>query len=256
MIHKANFQLLGITCLYIACKVEESRPPRADELARTTDGACSALSICEFERCVLRLLEWRLQAVTAMHWLRLMLKLAISRLHARLLEALTLHFAQSPLCGDRLAQMALALDDPLQSLGCSPCDLCASLYLAFQADLRAFLSLSAFHAAAQLCDLALFDLHSLHYFPSAVATSALLVAHSDAPSRLQLLCEVSGYSVDVLSALLVQLHKWNHFPVQPRQVWDEEELVTIQPHYRGALDRWKAAQRVITSAEWREANYR
>ena len=242
VIDKANYQLLGITCLFLACKVEESRPPRAEELARTTDGACVASAICEMERCVLRALSWRLHCVTSCAWLKLLLKLTVRRLHAQLVDTLSAHFAQSPHCGERLARVA-DVDDPLRTLRSSPCPLCSALYGQFTVDLAAFLSLASFHTAAQLCDLAAFDLLSLHYYPSSVATAALLIAHSGSPSRLRLLCDVSGYSVQVLSGLLHALQKWHHFPVHARVGGDEEEQTGTQVHYRGALDRWRHSQR-------------
>ena len=242
VIHKANYQLLGITCLFLACKVEESRPPRAEELARTTDGACVASAICEMERCVLRALSWRLHCVTSCAWLTVLLKLTVRRLHAQLVDTLSAHFAQSPHCGERLARVA-DVDDPLRTLQSSPCPLCSALYGQFTVDLGAFLSLASFHTAAQLCDLAAFDLLSLHYYPSSVATAALLIAHSGSPSRLRLLCDVSGYSVQVLSGLLHALQKWHHFPVHARIGGDEEEQTGTQVHYKGALDRWRNSQR-------------
>ena len=255
VIHKANYQLLGIACLFVACKVEESRPPRAEDLARTTDGACSAAAICELERCVLQTLQWRLHPITSAQWMKALLGLAVRRLHSLLVESLTQHFQQSPHCGERLQALA-DLDDPLQSLASSPCAACSSLYLQFHEDLHAFLSLAAFHAAAQLCDLATFDVASLHYYPSSVAAAALLVAHSVAPSRLRLVCEVSGYSMEVLAGLLHALHRWQLFPVQARQGGDEEEQTCLQVHYRGALDRWKATQRnELVDHLWAQATH-
>ena len=241
VVQRCDYQLLGISCLFLACKVEESKPPRAEELALTTDGACSARQICEMESRVCRALQWRLQAVTPIAWLRVLIQLCVRRLHQQLVDTLAEHLHQSAACKQRLCEAALVDDDPLASLACSCCPLCCALYCQFQTDLSSFLSLPQHHTAAQLCDLAAFELLSLHYYPSSIATSALLIAHSDSPSRLHCLCSVSGYTVELLSPLLIALQTWQSFPVQSRGDGDdgEEELVCLQVHYTGALDWWR-----------------
>lgn len=73
---RANLQLLGITCLLIAAKLEEIYPPKAEDLAFLTDGACEADDILTFEVQILQVLEWRLQPTTILDWICLFLQQA------------------------------------------------------------------------------------------------------------------------------------------------------------------------------------
>jgi cyclin E len=46
----------GITCLFIAAKVEEIYPPKITEFAFVTDGACSENEILDMELIILKVL--------------------------------------------------------------------------------------------------------------------------------------------------------------------------------------------------------
>lgn len=47
------FWFAGITCLFLAAKVEEIYPPKVTEFAYVTDGACTESAILEHEMSVL-----------------------------------------------------------------------------------------------------------------------------------------------------------------------------------------------------------
>ena len=49
-LHILIFFLSGITCLFIAAKVEEIYPPKIQEFAFVTDGACSDIEILDMEQ--------------------------------------------------------------------------------------------------------------------------------------------------------------------------------------------------------------
>ncbi|KAF2350647.1 Cyclin N-terminal, partial [Trinorchestia longiramus] len=51
---KQQLQLLGVTCLFIAAKVEEIYPPKLSEFAYVTDGACQEAEIIEKELIVVK----------------------------------------------------------------------------------------------------------------------------------------------------------------------------------------------------------
>jgi cyclin E len=51
---KNKLQLVGVTALYIASKIEELWPPRAQEFAVTTDGAFSDQDIQQMEARMLQ----------------------------------------------------------------------------------------------------------------------------------------------------------------------------------------------------------
>ena len=51
---KAQLQLLGITALFIAAKLEEIYPPKLSEFAYVTDSACSVDDIVRQEMIILK----------------------------------------------------------------------------------------------------------------------------------------------------------------------------------------------------------
>ena len=53
-IHKQQLQLIGITSLFIAAKIEEIYPPKLTEFAYVTDGACRESEILDKELIILK----------------------------------------------------------------------------------------------------------------------------------------------------------------------------------------------------------
>lgn len=66
---KQKFQLLGITSLFVASKIEEIYPPRLCDFTYVTDNACSEQEILEMELDLMNILEWHLDPVTSISWL-------------------------------------------------------------------------------------------------------------------------------------------------------------------------------------------
>lgn len=64
----SRLQLLGVTCLHTAAKLEEVYPPRISDFALTTDGACSIDDIKKMEMIVGKFLEWRLTPPVPHFW--------------------------------------------------------------------------------------------------------------------------------------------------------------------------------------------
>ncbi|CAG2106138.1 unnamed protein product [Medioppia subpectinata] len=75
---KQQLQLLGITCLFIAAKIEEIYPPKMSEFAYVTDGACEESEITCKELVILKALKWELCPMTANNWLTVYLQLYAS----------------------------------------------------------------------------------------------------------------------------------------------------------------------------------
>ncbi|MGH0159123.1 UNVERIFIED_CONTAM: hypothetical protein FKN15_071873 [Acipenser sinensis] len=75
-INKNRLQLIGITSLFIACKIEEIYPPKLQALAYVTDGACTEKEILDMELIVLKALNWNLCPETAISWLKLYIQMA------------------------------------------------------------------------------------------------------------------------------------------------------------------------------------
>uniref|UniRef100_A0A1A8M6Y2 Cyclin E2 n=2 Tax=Nothobranchius pienaari TaxID=704102 RepID=A0A1A8M6Y2_9TELE len=70
-VSKDLLQLIGITALFIASKIEEIYPPKIYEFAYVTDGACDMWDIQRTELQILKTLDWNLCPETPISWLKL-----------------------------------------------------------------------------------------------------------------------------------------------------------------------------------------
>lgn len=77
-VQKTHLQLIGITCLFIAAKVEEIYPPKIGEFAYVTDGACREEDILQHEILLLQALDWSISPITVMGWLGVYMQLNVS----------------------------------------------------------------------------------------------------------------------------------------------------------------------------------
>lgn len=77
-VHKNRLQLVGVAALFVASKVEEVYPPKANEFALITDGAFTIVEIYKMERLVLRKMDWDVISVTPCWWATYM----VHRVHA------------------------------------------------------------------------------------------------------------------------------------------------------------------------------
>ncbi|XP_064610995.1 G1/S-specific cyclin-E-like isoform X3 [Liolophura sinensis] len=75
-IMKHQLQLIGITALLIAAKLEEIYPPKLSEFADVTDGACTENEILTQELVMLKALKWGLSPMTVNSWLNVYLQVA------------------------------------------------------------------------------------------------------------------------------------------------------------------------------------
>lgn len=75
---KTRLQLIGITCLFVAAKVEEIYPPKIGEFAYVTDGACEVEDIIQQEQILLGTLGWKTTPVTIIGWLSIYMQLHAS----------------------------------------------------------------------------------------------------------------------------------------------------------------------------------
>jgi len=67
---RSQLQLVGITCLFIASKIEEIYPPKLREFSFVTDGACEEHEIVQMELVVIKGLQWGLSPQTPNRWLK------------------------------------------------------------------------------------------------------------------------------------------------------------------------------------------
>lgn len=75
---KTRLQLIGITCLFTAAKVEEIYPPKIAEFAYVTDSACTEDDIVKQELMLMLALKWTINPVTIVGWLSVYMQLNCS----------------------------------------------------------------------------------------------------------------------------------------------------------------------------------
>ncbi|KAM3625909.1 uncharacterized protein V6R79_019672 [Siganus canaliculatus] len=75
-VFKTTLQLIGITCLFIAAKVEEMYPPKVHQFAYVTDEACTEDEILSMEIIVMKELKWSLSPQTPVSWLNVYMQVA------------------------------------------------------------------------------------------------------------------------------------------------------------------------------------
>ncbi|KAK7912992.1 hypothetical protein WMY93_013203 [Mugilogobius chulae] len=75
-VFKSTLQLIGITCLFIAAKVEEMYPPKLHQFAYVTDEACTEDEILSMEIIIMKELNWSLSPQTPISWLNVYMQVA------------------------------------------------------------------------------------------------------------------------------------------------------------------------------------
>ncbi|XP_066050764.1 G1/S-specific cyclin-E1 isoform X1 [Chamaea fasciata] len=73
---KTLLQLIGVTSLFIAAKLEEVYPPKLHQFAYVTDGACTEDEIISMELIIMKALNWNLNPLTVVSWLNIYLQVA------------------------------------------------------------------------------------------------------------------------------------------------------------------------------------
>lgn len=73
---KTLLQLIGISSLFIAAKLEEIYPPKLHQFAYVTDGACSGDQILNMELIIMQALNWQLSPLTIVSWLNVYMQVA------------------------------------------------------------------------------------------------------------------------------------------------------------------------------------
>lgn len=129
----------GVTCLFIASKIEEIYPPKLQEFAYVTDGVCLEKEIISMELVILKTLNWGLSPMTPNAWMTL--------------------FMQTGCCYDTKEEMDS--DEDTDKSFVTP----------------QFSGL-VFFKTMQLLDLVILDAGSLRYPYSILAASALCLMHN------------------------------------------------------------------------------
>ncbi|XP_035476009.2 G1/S-specific cyclin-E2 isoform X2 [Scophthalmus maximus] len=85
-VEKSMLQLIGITCLFVASKMEEACPPKLWQMAYITAGTYYKEEILKMELIILKALRWNLCPETAVSWLQLYFQMASMSVDSDLLE--------------------------------------------------------------------------------------------------------------------------------------------------------------------------
>jgi len=174
-----TLQLLGITCLFVAAKLDEIHVPSLEVMATTTDGACSAANILKMERRVLAVLQWKLNAPTPYSWLNLFAQKAKGMLHD-----------------------GGILDDQVEIISVTDNVDEAQRRLQVEMDVENVSSGRVLAHGMDLLDILAMDMHSLRFYPSHLAAAILFTQHP-LGSRLHALIEtVTTYRAFDLEPLL------------------------------------------------------
>ncbi|XP_046295320.1 G1/S-specific cyclin-E1-like [Marmota monax] len=73
---KTLLQLIGISSLFIAAKLEEIYPPKLHQFAYVRDGACSGDEILTMELVIMKSLKWHLSPLAIVSWLNVYIQVA------------------------------------------------------------------------------------------------------------------------------------------------------------------------------------
>lgn len=202
-INRENLQLLGVTCLSIASKLEEIYPPNVVDFAGTTDDAYTTNEIYEMERMVLQEMAWCLHAQTPFSWLKLFVKLVAREIHLIRSEV-----------------------EPEQS----------------NIEMRQILSVDFFIRVMELVDLAMLDLSFLQFYPSAVAASAMLHVRPELETHVETVSPYSVKQLEPISLLLKRFGDAPSTGIRPpsKQCLDLkiplEDMFTRQMHNQAVLE--------------------
>ncbi|XP_039276323.1 G1/S-specific cyclin-E1 [Nilaparvata lugens] len=112
-ISKSQLQLIGVTCLFIAAKMEEIYPPKIVEFAYVTDGACNDEDILQQEIVILKTLNFELSPMTINNWLSTYVQLCYKD-EARINN----DFVYSQLSGQLFVRLVQLLDLATLDLNC------------------------------------------------------------------------------------------------------------------------------------------
>ncbi|XP_030756662.1 G1/S-specific cyclin-E1 [Sitophilus oryzae] len=110
---KNQLQLVGVTCLFLASKLEEVYPPRLTEFSYVCDGACTPEDILNCELLILNSLGWDLNVMTPTDWLNLYMQIhfqAPTVIRQRLHEDTTRNFLFPQYSGYQFTRASQMID--------------------------------------------------------------------------------------------------------------------------------------------------
>lgn len=236
-VDRQSLQLLGVTALFIAAKIEEIHPPSAEDMAETTADACNVAGIFAMERTILSVLGWRLHAQTPYAFLKLFLK-KTARLVFKEFEEKARHLfvqaqraqasqsqaewnaaqaeatAAAAVASASVSGAAVAAGSAVLHAAAATASSQAALtihashshfsllQLSFLQDMEALLSQALFVRMMELLDVIALDMHSLRFYPSQLAAAALYIFFPAGSSMHAHVFGATGYAAADLEPAL------------------------------------------------------
>jgi transcription initiation factor TFIIIB Brf1 subunit/transcription initiation factor TFIIB len=117
-VNRQQLQLVGVTCMLIACKYEEIYPPIVKDFVYITDNAYSKQEILDMERDILSVLDFDIQINSSFRFLERYCKIAqadsmIFNLSRYLLELCLVNYKMIKYAPSNLAASALYLSNKM-----------------------------------------------------------------------------------------------------------------------------------------------
>lgn len=92
LVKREELQLIGITSMLIASKLEEIYPPKLKDFSEICDGSCPNWMIAQKELDILIVINWQLAVPTPSYWLGCYLKILESFLPAGMINFCQFHY--------------------------------------------------------------------------------------------------------------------------------------------------------------------
>lgn len=172
-IPKTQLQLVGVTCLFIAAKIEEIYPPKLSEFTYVCDGACTEKEILTCERLVLHSLEWDVNPMTPTTWLNLYMQIATMPTNVP----------------QQLQQQHALVDDSSNDVNPTSTEIYFPVYSAYQ-----------FVRASQVMDLFSLDPAYARFTYSVIAAAAMFLECGKTPAL-----DASGFNRDHIDLCLAHM---------------------------------------------------
>ena len=238
---KGKLQLVGVTSLFVAAKLEELYPPGVAHFARVTDGYYSAAQVFAMEKLLLAKLEWNLHPPTIHVWSRLYVQL-LSQWDVQQRFFAAQH--RRPAAGLARRVVPGASTPPPERRAQSVEELIASIPDVSGHDFDFALYLTVMDAL----DMAMLDISALYYAPSELAAAAFLLAlrprYTDPKSLANAVLAATGFSTSQLEGCVLWVLRFCGYAAE-----SEEARAEGAARHRNVLEGKEGGAKLSPAAE-------
>ncbi len=226
-----RLQLLGMTCLFLAAKVEEIYPPKLKDFASHMESYSNdnEEAVQQFELAILETFEWKISPVTANVWLQVYLQIAAHNPHIAACfysqEVNSANYSEVNYSRNCIlkpdSDYFQARKNQAQSTQfVLPMNVCRNQpqrpgtpHTAFSPKQEQFY-LNSYMKAVTLLDLCTFDMDSLRFSYSVLAASAMFLMLNSTPRitdievTVRIVQDCTGYQMSELEACIQWMHAY------------------------------------------------